>query len=281
MNNIEVSVIIPAYNEENYIGKCLESLKKQSYKNFEIIVVDDGSTDKTKEIIKKFKKVRILSGEHKGPGYSRNIGAKNAFGKILVFIDSDMYFDKNYLINLIKPIKENKDIIGTTHDYEVAVNVNNFYSLLWGKLRVTKENAKEVKIFRAIKKEKFFEFGEFDQKYGYADDQTFWFKYKIKPIVAKDTICYHKNPETLKETYKQAKWIGASWKERFIIFKMPVIKFILPLILILFVPLLALIKSLKSKESIPYFVKLKFYLVKFIGYLIGTLKAIYKNNVVR
>ena len=78
-----ISVVIPTYNEEKDIGLCLSSLKEQSYKNLEVIVVDDGSTDKTREIVKKFKKIKLIEGEHKGPGFSRNIGARHAKGDIL------------------------------------------------------------------------------------------------------------------------------------------------------------------------------------------------------
>ena len=63
------SIIIPTYNEEKDISKCLESLENQAFKDFEIIVVDDGSTDKTREIVRKFKKVKLIKGKHKGPGY--------------------------------------------------------------------------------------------------------------------------------------------------------------------------------------------------------------------
>ncbi|MCW8966769.1 MAG: glycosyltransferase family 2 protein, partial [Candidatus Pacearchaeota archaeon] len=101
----KLSIVIPVYNEEKYIGKCLESLNKQTYKNFEIIIIDDGSTDKTVEIIKKFD-VHLIKGKHKGTAFSRNLGAKSAKGEILIFIDADMTFDKDYLKNLIKPILE-------------------------------------------------------------------------------------------------------------------------------------------------------------------------------
>lgn len=278
MIDMKVSVIIPAYNEESDIADCLKSLKEQSYKNFEIIVVDDGSTDNTLEIIKKFKNITVLKQNHKGPGLARNLGARNAEGEILVFIDADMTFDKDYLKNLIAPILKDKEIIGTTHDYEIAMNTRNWISDLWGKIRVSKENAKDVKIFRAIRKGKFLEMGGFDPKYGYADDQTFWFKYKIKPEVAKDTICYHKNPETLKGTYKQARWIGASWKERYLFFRIPILNYFAVLMLFVLVPLIAFYKAIKTKKY-SFAGKFKFYFYKFLGYSIGVFRAVYLNRV--
>ena len=279
---VEVSVIIPAYNEENYIEQCLSSLFSQSYKNLEIIVVDDGSTDKTVNIIKSFKKVLLLKGEHKGPGFSRNLGAKQAKGKILVFVDADMSFEKDYIKNLISPILENPSIIGTTHDYEVATNTHNPSSLLWGKIRVSPKHANEVKIFRAIRRSKFLEMGGFDPKYGYADDQTFYYKYNITPKVAKGTTCFHRNPETIKETYKQAIWIGRSWKRRFPILKIPILNWIVFLFIALLTIPKIIIKSISSKmafRSISFSFILKFYSLKFYGYLVGLYSSLLFDEV--
>lgn len=268
---VEISVIIPAYNEERYIEKALDSLKKQSYKNFEIIVVDDGSTDRTREIVKKFKQVILINGKHAGPGASRNLGAENAKGEFLVFVDADMTFDKNYLKNLISPMKKSAQTIGTTHDYEIATNISNPWSDLWGEIRVSKESAKEVKIFRAIRKKNFLEMKGFDPRYGYADDQTFWFKHNIGPVVAADTTCYHRNPETLKETYKQARWIGRSWKNRFRFLSFEPIALICLTLFLFFFPFIVFAKSLeqKLKKKLYFRIIFLFYFYKFGGYLEG------------
>ena len=279
----EISIIIPTYNEEEDISKCIGSLKNQSFKDFEIIIVDDGSTDKTIEIAKK-NKIKVLKQNHSGPGLARNLGVKNAEGEIIILVDADMTFEKDYLKNLIQPITEDKkgDIIGTTHELEIVKNTDNVWSALWGKVRVSKETAKNVKIFRAIRKDKFIGFGGFDQKYGYADDQTFWFKYKIKPVVAENTICYHRNPSTLKETHKQARWIGASWKERYFIFRIPLVNYFSVLVLFIFLPLIILLKSLKIKlggNKISLKNIIKFYATKFFGYAKGIFRAVYLGEV--
>jgi len=276
---MKVSVIIPAYNEEEDIKYCLDSLKNQSYKEIEVILVDDGSTDKTIEIAKKYK-IKILMQSHKGPGAARNFGATKSHGKILIFVDADMHFEKDYIKNLVKPILDNKNLIGTTHDFEIATNTNNIWSNLWGEIRVSKNNAKEVKIFRAIRKDKFLEMEGFDSKYGYADDQTFWYKYKIKPAVAKNTTCYHKNPETLNATYRQAIWIGASWKERFKIFRIPVLNYFAVLGFGILLPLFILLKTIKIKEkNISLTNKFRFFSVKFYGYFRGILRAVFLGKV--
>ena len=90
---MKISVIIPTYNEESVILDCLRSLASQSLKDFEIIVVDDGSTDTT---VEKLEDVMVLHQNHLGAGAARNLGAKQAKGDILVFVDADMTFDRNF-----------------------------------------------------------------------------------------------------------------------------------------------------------------------------------------
>ena len=141
-----VTIVIPTFNEEKDVGNVIKSLHKQTFKNFEIIIVDDGSTDKTREIIRKFKRVKLIEGQHKGPGFSRNLGAKNAKGKFLVFVDADMTFGKEYIKNLISPMLKNDRLIGTTHDYEVVLNTKNIWGRCWGKIRVSREDAKKIKM---------------------------------------------------------------------------------------------------------------------------------------
>ena len=92
---MKVTVIIPTYNEEKVIEACLESLSKQTLKDAEIIVVDDGSTDETINILQKVRKsrgVKIFKQKHKGPGAARNLGVRRAKGEVLVFVDADMTF---------------------------------------------------------------------------------------------------------------------------------------------------------------------------------------------
>lgn len=282
--SILVSAVIPTYNEEGDVIKCINSLESQSYKNIEIIFID-SSTDKTYEIIeesiKKNSNIKVFKRPLNGTGRARNFGVGKAQGKIILFVDADMTFDKDYIKNLIKPILEDKTgkIIGTTHDYEIATNTNNNWSALWGKVRVSKETAKDIKIFRAIRKNKFLELGGIDPKYGYADDQTFWFKYKIKPVVAENTTCYHVNPSTLKETYKQARWIGGSWKEKWKILRIPILNNLLVLISFLFIPAIAFLKSFNKTDSkISFKEKIKFYFYKFKGYFVGVFRAVFLNK---
>ena len=105
-----ISIIIPAYNEENYLPKLLNCIKKQTYKNYEVIVADANSIDKTKQIAKKYG-CKIVKGGL--PAVGRNNGAKVAKGDILLFLDADIKFDEDFLKNAVNELKErNLDVAG-------------------------------------------------------------------------------------------------------------------------------------------------------------------------
>ncbi len=95
MNEL-ISIIVPIYNTENYIKKCIESLINQTYKNIEIILVDDGSTDSSYSICKEYRekdnRIKLYTKENGGVSSARNLGIKNATGKYLCFCDSDDYY---------------------------------------------------------------------------------------------------------------------------------------------------------------------------------------------
>jgi glycosyltransferase involved in cell wall biosynthesis len=107
---VKISVIIPAFNEEKFLGNCLLSLKEQDFKDFEIIVVDNNSTDKTAEIAKKFGAI-LISEKNQGVAFARNKGAKIAKGEILVFTDADTILPKNWLLRIKEEFEEDKELI--------------------------------------------------------------------------------------------------------------------------------------------------------------------------
>ncbi len=98
---VKISVIIPVYNVEKYLKECLESVLNQTFSDFELICVNDGSTDGSLEILEEYAKkddrIRIISQENKGQGAARNIGIKNASGEYILFTDSDDFIDLNTL----------------------------------------------------------------------------------------------------------------------------------------------------------------------------------------
>ncbi len=100
-----ISVIIPTLNEKKYLKKCLDSLKRQDMRNYEIIVVDSYSTDGTVQLARRYG--RVVFEKRKGPGAARNTGAKHAKGGILVFADADVRFGKDFLKKIEKKFENN------------------------------------------------------------------------------------------------------------------------------------------------------------------------------
>lgn len=101
MGDFFVSVIIPTYNRANDLDRCLKSLQNQTFKNFEVLICDDGSTDNTKEIVEKYNsimKIKYIKDENfGGPARPRNNGLKKAKGEIIAFLDSDDWWYPNKL----------------------------------------------------------------------------------------------------------------------------------------------------------------------------------------
>jgi len=213
LQNSLISIIIPVYNEEEVIGDCLKSLLRQSYKPLEIIIVDDGSTDGTIKKILKFN-VKVLKQLHKGPGSARNLGSKKAKGEILVFVDADMTFDKNFIRDLVSPILAGKTI-GTFSRNEMVKNSENIWSICWNINRnVPPERMLPVNypdkapVFRAILKKEFDKVGGFDVTGEYTDDWSLSRKLNTKSTVASGAVYYHMNPSSILEVWKQTRWIG-------------------------------------------------------------------------
>lgn len=116
MGNIKVSIIVPVYNVENYVSKCLDSLVNQTLSNIEIIVINDGSTDNSIDIIKKYEqkyqdKMIVIDKKNEGVGEARNCGIKVAKGEYLGFVDSDDYVELNMFEKLYNKANENNSDI--------------------------------------------------------------------------------------------------------------------------------------------------------------------------
>lgn len=252
-----ISIIIPVYNEESCLEDCLHSLKKQSYQNHEIIVVDDGSTDNSIEIAKKCG-VKILTQNHKGPGTARNLGASSAKGEILVFVDSDMTFEKNFIKDLTKPIISGITI-GTFSKNEFVSNRGNPWSICWNINRnlppdrmIPKDCPDTSPVFRAIRSKDFFKVKGFGLGGEYTDDWSLSEKLQIKAISVKGAIYYHTNPNTLLDVFGSAKWLATN---KFISGNFPrkaksLIFYSMP-----FSVVIGLYKSIRYK--IPYFIIFK------------------------
>lgn len=116
LNKLKISVIIPVYNAENTIERCMNSICNQTYINTEILAIDDGSKDKSLDLLycygKKDSRVKVITQKNSGPGIARNNGIKNATGDFVVFIDADDYIEAMYFERLAEVVRNtNSDVI--------------------------------------------------------------------------------------------------------------------------------------------------------------------------
>ncbi len=100
-----ISIVIPIYNVQDYLERCIQSIISQTYKNIEIILVDDGATDNSgklcDEYLKKDERIKVIHKENGGLSDARNVGKENANGKYIAFIDSDDYIRTKFYRNLV------------------------------------------------------------------------------------------------------------------------------------------------------------------------------------
>ena len=107
---MKFSIIIPNYNKEKYIKECLDSIFNQTYKNYEVILIDDNSSDNSLEMIKDYD-VKLFHTDRLNAGGARNVGLKNATGDYVIFLDSDDYLTNNNVIEKLNNIINEEDII--------------------------------------------------------------------------------------------------------------------------------------------------------------------------
>lgn len=136
-----ISIVIPVYNVEDYLERCFQSLKLQSYKNFEVICVNDGSTDQSEMIIrewinKKDINLQLINIENQGVSVARNIGLNNANGKYVCFVDSDDMLSPWYLEHMLRSLEENEKC-------QLAICKRKIISDDYGKNDVSYEEIKE------------------------------------------------------------------------------------------------------------------------------------------
>ena len=107
---MDISIIVPVYNTESYVSSCIESILSQTFSNYELIIIDDGSNDKSREICDEFAekddRIKVYRQRNSGPSVTRNVGLKLAKGKYVAFIDSDDWIQPHYLEMLYQKTEE-------------------------------------------------------------------------------------------------------------------------------------------------------------------------------
>lgn len=174
-----VSVVIPAFNAENTIIETLESVLNQTYKNVEIIIVDDGSTDNTLSVIESYsidkKSIRFFSVENQGPSAARNYGFGYVQGEFLLFLDADDLLKEDYLEACLAKIEEDPtlDVVYTQIQFferETGLFVQQKYS----KEKILTTNCFPVTAL--IRSKAFAEIGMYDLNLRFAEDWEMWIR---------------------------------------------------------------------------------------------------------
>lgn len=202
-----VSVIIPAYNAEKYLRSCLISLREQSFRDFEIVVVDDGSSDKTFEVASSYADRVIRTPHNLGVGEARNLGASRARGEIFVFTDADVVVPPHWLKRLVQNIDKGFKCVGGP--YQGCLGDSFIEKFAYLELVYRRRNFGEfvnttVANNFALTREVFFELGGFPDRYR-CEDLRLSFKISRKyPIFwDRENGVYHHFKPSLKEYLKQ------------------------------------------------------------------------------
>jgi glycosyltransferase involved in cell wall biosynthesis len=209
---MRASVIVPAYNEEKFIARCLESIKNQTIRELELIVVDDGSMDFTISIAEKYAD-KVIRQNHLGSGKARNAGAQEAKSRILVFIDADMYLAADCVEKLIAPVEKGEQT-GTFVTDERVANPENKWSQLWSiahnlpyDKRINPGIGDYADAFRAIRKDEFIKGGGYYEEREAGEDKIAE-KVGARAFAVRDAVIYHNNPDTLDRVIKDAVKFG-------------------------------------------------------------------------
>ena len=153
----KVSIVVPVYNVEKYLKRCIESILKQDYKNWELILIDDGSTDKSGIICDQYaiedQRIRVVHTENKGVSSARNTGIALVQGEYTLFVDSDDWMEMDMLSKLVAAIIRNKSEISTCDVFYVTVDQGGIEERVsrnkWGRYK-SECNIEGEEIYRAF-----------------------------------------------------------------------------------------------------------------------------------
>jgi GT2 family glycosyltransferase len=215
------SIVIPTFNGSSRIGNCLDALMKQvAGRDVEILVVDDGSTDNTANIVKRYSSARLITQANAGPATARNRGALEAQGKILLFTDDDCVPMPDWLDAMLDPFK-NPDVVGAkgiyrTHQKSLAARFVQIEYEDKYRLMANLDSIDFIDTYSAaFLRDHFLEMNGYDTSFPVACAEDIELSYRMsargwKMKFAPAAIVYHTHPDTfsryLKKKYKFAFW---------------------------------------------------------------------------
>ncbi len=214
---MELSIIIPTLNEERYIGKLLRCLAKESYKDFEVIVVDGHSDDETKRIVRTFKGLNLkwVDAKRRNIAYQRNLGVKYATSEKLLFLDADVEFKEGFLEKSLKEARTNTIVIpiyeprSSNIKYKIFFKFINVFFRLFSRVRPCGIGMCIFSSKRIHKKVGGFNEGlNWTEDMEYVGSSTKHFKYKI----LKDAIFVSvRRFEQEGTRYTMKRWLASYW----------------------------------------------------------------------
>ena len=206
---IMVSVIVPVYNSENYIKRCLDSVVNQTFQDIEIILVNDGSTDCSLDILRKYAedddRIKVITQENKGVASTRNKGLQNAKGEFILYVDSDDWIEPHMLANMLTLMEEDVDIVFCGHDNALET-CNETYSVyrtieVWDQKKQLSEFMEHKRmtgmLWNKLIRKSITEECKFNEKTGYGEDAEFLWQVlkRSKKMVVTSEILYHHVPQ--------------------------------------------------------------------------------------
>jgi len=216
-----ISVIIPAFNAEKNIKKCLNSLEHQtlSRDKYELLVVDDGSTDRTGELVKKYPEVKYYNKTNAGPASARNFGAQKAAGDILLFIDADCEAANDWIDKMMMPFSDSsiaavKGVYQTKQKRLITRLIQLEFEERYSKMARSKGLDFMDFSAGAVRKEIFNKLGGFEESLKMSEDVQFSYKLTDaghKIVFVESGIVFHQHPSNIRN-YLKVKFWRSYWR---------------------------------------------------------------------
>lgn len=207
-HNPEISIVVCSYNRAKYLNRCIDSVINQSFTDWELVIVDDGSQDNTFEVvnpyINNFQKIRYLKHQNKKQCYAKNAGIQASFGKYITFLDSDDAYQANHLKSRLDYMKNNPeiDLIEGGFFSEEEIMVADYYQP--GKLINLQECVLGPTFFG--KREVFFELQGFKHM-TYGEDTDLWARaekiFRTQKIIAPETYIYTRAETSVSKDFSE------------------------------------------------------------------------------